>query len=381
MKPIVIVIADDLTGAAEMAGIGFRYGLRVELITKPVAASDADLLVLCTDSRSMPEEEAGRVTAKAVNSALSLQPRLLYKKIDSVLRGHVLLEIEIQMDLSGRHSALIIPANPSLGRTIRQGHYYINDQPVHETSFAKDPEFAIRDSSVVTMLKNGQHTVKVLSPEADIPAQGIFLGETASSAAIETWVIKRRENILLAGAGDFFTALLHRDYTEKHQLPLLPCKPFLYVSGTTFANSTAFIRYLDERLGCVAFLPANDESAWIKKAGEIVRKQNRLAIAFDDDKLANKKIAAASLRKIMAGAVKQVIESENIKEVFVEGGSTAAEILAELGITSLSPVEEWQRGVVRMKAGDMYITLKPGSYDLPQQLKTIFTEKLTIHHC
>jgi D-threonate/D-erythronate kinase len=75
----------------------------------------------------------------------------------------------------------------------------------------------------------------------------------------------------------------------------------------------------------------------------------------------------------MATAVKRVIEKTGVKDVFIEGGSTAAEIINELGITQLLPIEEWQRGVVRMKAGELFITVKPGSYDLPSQIKTIYS--------
>ena len=84
----------------------------------------------------------------------------------------------------------------------------------------------------------------------------------------------------------------------------------------------------------------------------------------------------------MARAVKKILDKENITEIFIEGGSTAASLLKELGIKKLSPVNELQPGVVRMKAFsppskglgefDLFITVKPGSYELPGEIQTLY---------
>ena len=63
------------------------------------------------------------------------------------------------------------------------------------------------------------------------------------------------------------------------------------------------------------------------------------------------------------------------KEIFIEGGSTAAAILEELNIKNLAPINELERGVVRMIANDLFITVKPGSYELPQQIKELYSIK------
>ncbi len=75
----------------------------------------------------------------------------------------------------------------------------------------------------------------------------------------------------------------------------------------------------------------------------------------------------------MAKAAKEIIERESVKEIFIEGGSTAAAVLQELSIKELLPVNELQRGVVRMKANDLFITVKPGSYQLPEEIKNLYS--------
>ena len=55
---MIIVIADDFTGAAEIGGIGIRFGLNVEIQTDTIIPDNVDLLIIATDSRSKTEDEA-----------------------------------------------------------------------------------------------------------------------------------------------------------------------------------------------------------------------------------------------------------------------------------------------------------------------------------
>ena len=66
---MTIVLADDITGAAEIAGISMRYGLKTLLITNitPSAHYDADTVVIATNIRSMTKEVAKEQTLKLCN--------------------------------------------------------------------------------------------------------------------------------------------------------------------------------------------------------------------------------------------------------------------------------------------------------------------------
>ena len=108
---MIAVIADDITGAAEIAGIGFRYGLSVSLLTdKSRVLSPCDLLVYATDTRSMTEAEAVAET-RTVAAYLHEQPGVgrIFKKTDSALRGHVEAELRALMDVLGLSRTLFLP--------------------------------------------------------------------------------------------------------------------------------------------------------------------------------------------------------------------------------------------------------------------------------
>jgi uncharacterized protein YgbK (DUF1537 family) len=160
---MIVVIADDLTGAAELGGIGLRYKLNVEVNTSVNPSSKADLLVIATDTRSMSRKEAERETEMIIKEVAELNPTWIFKKIDSVLRGYVVEELLVMMQKLNHSRALVIPANPGLGRTISNGQYYLNGSPLHQSSFASDPEFPVKTSSVVEILRNksiGIHSQK-----------------------------------------------------------------------------------------------------------------------------------------------------------------------------------------------------------------------------
>ncbi len=359
---MIAVIADDLTGAAELAGISLRYGLSVSVHLDNAIDSDADVVIISTDSRSMQKAAAVYCTAEAVETIMDYQPSLLYKKIDSVLRGYVINEIKVQMELSEKGKAFILPANPSLQRTISKGEYFINGKKITETDFVHDPEFPISNASVKSMLQDA--TVQVLKHDDWLPVEGIVIGEARSTTDVEAWAELMDDSWMLVGAGDFYTALLQRDYAIQQQQKSELQSPHLYVCGTAFKERKEFIK----QANCCSCLPDNITEEWLEQTGDMIKQQSKVIIAIDESNQ-----SALELRTSMAKAVKEIVARENIKEIFIEGGSTATAVLAELNIKKLTPVNELSRGVVRMKAGELFITVKPGSYQLPDEILKLYS--------
>jgi len=378
---MIAVIADDFTGAAELAGIGLRYDLKVELATSAISTA-ADLLVVSADSRSLNSRMAHKTITKIVKDTLALHPSFIYKKIDSVFRGHVLEEIKIQMHESGLKKALIVGGNPSLGRTISEGKYYLNGDLISGTDFGNDPEFAITDSSVLKIIKATNAEAVVLKHTDALPETGIVIADVESEEDMNAWANKIDKSWLLAGAGDFFTALLEKNYKSKAIKLTAASSPHLYVSGTAYNKSQQFVKEVKHKLGCVAYLSAEmmrtgeiDDKSWFNNITGILNKHKKAVVAINDEDVDPWYVSAVHLRTTMAEVVKKILEENEVKEIFIEGGSTAASILRELGIGKLYVVNELQRGVVRMKAGDLFITVKPGSYKIPEQIKELYTSK------
>src|SRR4030095_1180216 len=148
----IVVIADDLSGAAELAGIANLRGLSSEVQRAFDPDCDADLIAIDTDSRRLPQEEAARRVDSVARIVISARPAWIYKKVDAVLRGNVRAEIEAILRVMATSLAVLAPANPSRGRTIKGGQLLIDGLPLHESLFRQDPEQPRNTSNVAELL-------------------------------------------------------------------------------------------------------------------------------------------------------------------------------------------------------------------------------------
>jgi len=234
---MIVVIADDMTGAAELAGIGIRYGLKVtvcmEVPELPVGGP-GELLVIAMDTRSMKRLDVDDEMLRVIKAVLRLRPEWVYKKTDSVLRGHVVSELTMMSGVMDVDRILLVPANPALGRTIKKGRYYINGVPIHETSFSNDPEFPVKHSRIREMLRV---PVAVLPLGASLPDHEIIVGEVETVGDLYAWAGYVDKRTLPAGAAGFFEALLRKEGRETGAMKETVAeirRPILFVSGTAF---------------------------------------------------------------------------------------------------------------------------------------------------
>lgn len=376
---MIAVIADDLTGAAELGGIGIRHGLvteiRMNVEAAPDVAAGVELLVIAADTRSMGEAAAVEEMARITRQIRLLQPEWIYKKVDSVLRGHIVAEIRAQLAVLGWSRALLVPANPALGRTIRDGHYYINGELVHKTSFSVDPEFAIVSSDVREMLRA---PVEIKKASEALPMKGIVVGEVGEDSDLRAWAGRVEFGMLTAGASGFFSAFLSARQVKGPRVGAVLefGKPVLIVSGTTFDRSRAAVRRLHEAEGPVSYMPVHGGPVvidqWADRVSGLLRDQGRAVIAIQSTDGVEQPLSAALLRTIMAAEVGRIMQDVAIGELVIEGGATAYAILQQLGLRIFYPEEELFPGVIRMSAPSapgLYITVKPGSYQWPEQIK------------
>lgn len=120
------VLADDLTGACD-AGVKLKMpGCSALVIAdarecRNLKRENTFAVSVNTDSRNVDAPESRRIHADVISALNRLGVRRYYKKVDSVLRGNVGCEIETCMEQLGLDFALIAPAFPDTGRTIRNG--------------------------------------------------------------------------------------------------------------------------------------------------------------------------------------------------------------------------------------------------------------------
>ena len=113
-----LLIADDLTGACDAAVHFAARGLSTSVLLED-DISGADVLAINTESRHLDEAEIRRRMSEA---AARLPAReLLFKKIDSTLRGNAGVEIAAALEAFQCEIAMVCPAYPAMGRVVEAG--------------------------------------------------------------------------------------------------------------------------------------------------------------------------------------------------------------------------------------------------------------------
>lgn len=381
---MIVVVADDLTGAAEIAGIGLEYGLSVELNTEVNMQSDAALMVISADTRSLSKKEAVEKSITIAEKIKTLQPEFIYKKIDSVLRGHVLAEIETYMQQLQLATTLLLPGNPLLGRTIVDGHYFVKGVPVHETSFANDPEFAITSSDVLEILNAKEKSnLHLMNKDVEINGEGIFIGDIIVNDDLQIWSTKTNEQMLLVGAANFFKALLltKNFVSVKDDAAYNFSVDKLYISGTTFEKSVSAIQRIKNNGGAVSYMPEaflNKDgnstaliNSWSNEIIATIQSQGNCIVAFAENYSVGHTLLPRQMAAIMADIVYEVYQKNPVQEIIIEGGATAATIIRKLQLSAFKPLQQFAQGVIRMQClqkPNLFITMKPGSYDWPHSI-------------
>ncbi|MGP3560210.1 four-carbon acid sugar kinase family protein [Geobacillus sp. BK01] len=149
----IAIIADDLTGAND-SGAQFAYhGLNTSVLFQPdpKAWHLSNAVVIDTDSRSLPKEKAYE-KVKSVSETIKEYATLVYKKIDSTLRGNIGAEIDAIYDTMQPTFMMIAPAYPQNGRTVYQGYHFLYGTLLHETELSRDPKCPIDESSIPRLL-------------------------------------------------------------------------------------------------------------------------------------------------------------------------------------------------------------------------------------
>ena len=361
-----------------MAGIAFSQGQQVRLLCgrsvccdSVAAKQTAGVTVIATDTRSMTEEEAVAETRHiALPSSLEGNVgRLLFKKTDSALRGHVVAELSTLMHLLGYQRAVYLPANPSKGRIIRDGIYYINGQPIHHTDFSFDPEFPA--------------TTSVLSERfPDAEAHGILMPDAESQEDIQQVIADYDDGqTLFAGAADLFEAYLEvrgqRSYpnhgdgsadpfcfsklnNQNHPLDPKPLNT-LFLCGSTQSKPLDLGIPVTE-MPLDIYDGSTAIASWQEESATLYAKAGSLMITIPHHHRTGKDIAI-HLREMTASLIQHLVAQRQPLQLIIEGGASAFATLQRLGWSELEMVAQLAPGIIKTKAPNgTFVIMKPGSY-------------------
>ncbi|NCW78070.1 MAG: four-carbon acid sugar kinase family protein [Oxalobacteraceae bacterium] len=158
---ILGVIADDHTGATDVASMLVRSGLRtVQIIGVPCASTDAgevDAVVIALKSRTIPPAEAIEQSLAALRWLQQRGvPRFYFKycsTFDSTPQGNIGPVADALMQALGTHYSIACPAFPENQRTIFKGHLFVGDVLLSDSGMRNHPLTPMTDANLVRVLQ------------------------------------------------------------------------------------------------------------------------------------------------------------------------------------------------------------------------------------
>ncbi len=182
------VIADDLTGATDVALMLSREGMRVvQTVGVPASADalpDADAVVVSLKSRTNPAAEAVAWSLASCEALLGAGARqILFKycsTFDSTDAGNIGPVAEALVTRLAAPYTVACPAFPANGRSVYQGHLFVGRQLLSDSPMKDHPLTPMRESDLVRVL--GRQTAL---PVGLVPVQTVEQGPAATRAAFE----------------------------------------------------------------------------------------------------------------------------------------------------------------------------------------------------
>jgi uncharacterized protein YgbK (DUF1537 family) len=324
-----LLIADDLTGACDAAVHFALEGLRASVCLSPDgSAGRAQVLAITTESREVESAAAASLVAGTASLLPHRSAAILFKKIDSTLRGNPSSEIAACLETFGCQAAVVCPAFPALDRIVEQGRLHVRRgadfEPVEIIGRlrapAVEPCLHVSQGAVREALSLGARLI-VLDASSDHDLDQI---------ATELLAIDQR--LLWVGSGGLACALARRIGRAKRPPAIAPLPmPVLFCVGSdhpsTAAQQAALLR--DRR----AFACDADRISHAEIAAALDRgKHVCLRIKWGDPNVEH-------IRRLIAGLPSAAF--------LLTGGKTASLVCRAAGVRRIDLHDEILPGVPR----------------------------------
>lgn len=380
----LLIIADDFTGALD-TGVQFsKRGAVTRVITGSLPApgdcsENCDVLVIDSETRHVPADEAYRTVRHIVTQAEKLGIAHIYKKTDSALRGNVGAELAAVLDGSGETAIPFLPAFPQMERTTVHGIHCIKGIPVAESIFGQDPFSPVRESRVTALLgmqtRHSTNSYPAVSENGTLPKEaGIWVLDASSEAdLLAAGKLLKRENRLhiMAGCAGFAAVLpdlLEIDSHAPRPIPVLESGLTVVcgsVNPVTVSQIACAKRHGAQHI-CLTPEQKLNPQYWESPQGrrqlhqlEQLLEQHPLRILDTNDYApavntmdyaARNNLTLQDVRKAVAGTigclVSRLFSHPRIGTLLITGGDTLLQCMEYMGVREIEPLCEPAAGVV-----------------------------------
>ena len=408
MPPILGCIADDFTGATDLANMLVRGGLRtVQLLGVPeedYSLTNIDAVIIALKSRTIQPSEAILQSLKSLKWLRKAGTQQFFFKycstFDSTDKGNIGPVTEALMAELDVKFTIANPAFPETGRTVFKGHLFVGDSLLSDTHMNKHPLTPMTESNLVTILEKQtqgnigliQHNEIEAGPTA-LKNSFKKLTKSGFSIAVTDSITDKHLHMLGEALADFklitggsgIAIGLPENYRKsglvnlsQNASKLEPVKgPCLILSGScsqaTLNQIAEFSRdHPSFKLNPIDIdLNPNAVKEAISWAQPRIKKGPVLIYASassDEVKLAQKTLGAdraGSLIENAMGSIAKTLVDDGVRRLVVAGGETAGAVVGALKIKSLQIGEQIDPGVpgtITIQEPKIALALKSGNF-------------------
>jgi len=409
----VAVIADDLTGAADTGIQFFRQEAPVYLLGCENLGSfrfpgSPHSLSVFTHTRNLRGGEAIERVRAVASTIKDRNPLLIYKKIDSCLRGNMGVELDAVAEALGSEASFVAPAFPAQNRITLHDVHSLHGVPLAETEMAHDPVSPVAESRVSVLLGR-QSRLPVGRIDLDVLERGaghlfreverfvrqgfhhiVFDAVTqAHLDAIASLALTRFPRSLLAGSAGLASSLsrlLAPGTVGTRVMPRPLGKRILFVCGSASGILGAQVEELVRRSGCASYCLDPRELIERHRRETLLRLSRSAARELSGRGVVlNVKPPTGSTppsdgQEILKGLVEIVVSALDAVRpdaIFLSGGDTAFAVLNALQAEGILMAREIVSGLVlgTFIGGPFHclpVTTKAGAFGAPDTLVRLY---------
>ncbi|HVL22940.1 MAG TPA: four-carbon acid sugar kinase family protein [Thermomicrobiales bacterium] len=390
------ILADDLTGAGDAAGAFASHGFATAIMFGETVGGEYGVVVRSTDTRDVDATTAAdtnrRIARLMRYGGSSPRPVLLYKKIDSALRGHPRDELVAVMRALGETKTLVAPALPGQARTTVDSRQLIAGEPIERTGlgtaagtsdlravFAGCEDVPVWPISLATVRAGGQAVASVIAETE----RGILIADAETDRDLETIARGCVESGLRvmagsAGLGRALASVLPPSRSTARPSHPPPLGPVLVVAASQHAATSAQVGVLEEA-DVPVVRPGQDLLDGVDLSNDaVVNALGRCVSAGRSAVLTTAGCAPSAAGTIhvadtLADVVARVARQHPVGSLVLTGGHVAAAVLERLDATAIELGGEVQPAVpwgtlYATRVPPLRIITKAGSFGEPNAL-------------
>lgn len=396
-------IADDFTGATDLAGLLRRSGASVKLhfgLPDHPCDGSADIEIVALKCRTEPVAKAVADCSQAAHWLLAGGAESLYWKycstFDSTAQGNIGPVAEALMSITGQTQALYCPAFPENGRSVFMGNLFVGEQLLSESSLKDHPLTPMTDSNLVRVLQpqvNGSVGLWNRIQQADnqpIPDTTHIIADAVEFNDLVRLIEKTPESVLLTGGSALALPIpdkLGLSSTDPVADPQ-PAKRAIIFSGSCSQMTNRQVNEWKASNPSYQLKPSelNAEALeqclyWIDNLGA-----NEVGLVYATDtpeavKASQAKLGVAAAGELVEQAMATLAQqayTRGVRRFVVAGGETSGAVTQALGVREVLIGKEICPGVPWVYSGSdkdtVALALKSGNFGSP----TFFKDALSL---